>query len=128
MATPANYISLKILLSRLPLLQERCLDSSASELLQIFWDARKCSGGDYPLSSIITSEFATTKWREAMMGAVFSMQGSGQLGGALVMLFCVVGFEGSLESATKYATCDGVCGIAVDKMWRVLKEWEQCLQ
>ena len=24
-------------------------------------------GGDYPLSSIITSEFATTKWRGAMM-------------------------------------------------------------
>lgn len=24
-------------------------------------------GGDYPLSAIITSEFATTKWRGAMM-------------------------------------------------------------
>ncbi|CZT08585.1 related to phosphate transport protein [Rhynchosporium graminicola] len=60
----------------------------------IFWKvirALTSSGGDYPLSSIITSEFATTKWREAMMGAVFSMQGSGQLGGALVMLFCVNG-------------------------------------
>ncbi|KAJ8610402.1 hypothetical protein MRB53_038564 [Persea americana] len=31
-------------------------------------------GGDYPLSSIITSEFATTKWRGAMMGSVFAMQ------------------------------------------------------
>ena len=39
-------------------------------------------GGDYPLSSIITSEFATTKWRGAMMGAVFAMQGSGQLAAA----------------------------------------------
>ena len=37
-------------------------------------------GGDYPLSSIITSEFATTKWRGAMMGAVFAMQGFGQFG------------------------------------------------
>ena len=54
------------------------------------------------------------------MGAVFSMQGFGQLGGALVMLIAVVGFKGSLESASKYGTCTGVCGLAVDKMWRIL--------
>ena len=54
------------------------------------------------------------------MGAVFSMQGFGQLGGALVMLIAVVGFKGSLESASKYATCSGVCSLAVDKMWRIL--------
>lgn len=36
-------------------------------------------GGDYPLSSIITSEFATTKWRGAMTGAVFAMQSLGQV-------------------------------------------------
>lgn len=29
-------------------------------------------GGDYPLSSIITSEFATTKWRGAMMVSIGS--------------------------------------------------------
>lgn len=79
-------------------------------------------GGDYPLSSIITSEFATTKWRGAMMGSVFAMQGFGQLGGALVMLCLVAGFKGSLESATSYATCSEgtVCALAVDKMWRAL--------
>lgn len=77
-------------------------------------------GGDYPLSSIITSEFATTKWRGAMMGAVFAMQGFGQLGGALVMLILVSGFKESLLTAKTYATCDGVCGLAVDKMWRAL--------
>lgn len=33
---------------------------------------------DYPLSSVITAEFATTKWRGAMMGSVFAMQGIGQ--------------------------------------------------
>jgi len=34
-------------------------------------------GGDYPLSSIITSEFATTKWRGAMMVSfVFSVLGT----------------------------------------------------
>jgi PHS family inorganic phosphate transporter-like MFS transporter len=36
-------------------------------------------GGDYPLSSVITSEFATTKRRGSMMAAVFAMQGFGKL-------------------------------------------------
>jgi MFS transporter, PHS family, inorganic phosphate transporter len=30
-------------------------------------------GGDYPLSSVITSEFATVKWRGAIMNSVFAM-------------------------------------------------------
>ncbi len=30
-------------------------------------------GGDYPLSSVITSEFSTVKWRGALMNAVFAM-------------------------------------------------------
>lgn len=77
-------------------------------------------GGDYPLSSIITSEFATTKWRGAMMGAVFAMQGFGQLGGAIVMVCLTAGFKGTLESYKNYAACTGDCSVAVDKMWRVL--------
>ncbi|KAH5330024.1 hypothetical protein HBI23_130750 [Parastagonospora nodorum] len=77
-------------------------------------------GGDYPLSSIITSEFATTKWRGAMMGAVFAMQGFGQLGGAVVMVCLVTGFKGKLNQATAYGKCTGDCQIAVDKMWRAL--------
>lgn len=77
-------------------------------------------GGDYPLSSIITSEFATTKWRGAMMGAVFAMQGLGQLAAAFVMLFVTLGFKGSLEGSSKPANCVGDCSVAVDKMWRIL--------
>ncbi|KAF2004901.1 inorganic phosphate transporter 1-6 /Pi cotransporter [Amniculicola lignicola CBS 123094] len=77
-------------------------------------------GGDYPLSSIITSEFATTKWRGAMMGAVFSMQGLGQLGGAVVMVCLTSGFKDSLKGAKDYASCTGDCQVAVDKMWRAL--------
>lgn len=77
-------------------------------------------GGDYPLSSIITSEFATTKWRGAMMGAVFAMQGLGQLCAALIMLFVTLGFKSSLETAAKTSQCTGDCAVAVDKMWRVL--------
>lgn len=77
-------------------------------------------GGDYPLSSIITSEFASTKWRGAMMSAVFAMQGLGQFTAALIMLFVTLGFKGSLSSAATTATCTGVCQLAVDKMWRTL--------
>ena len=54
------------------------------------------------------------------MGAVFAMQGLGQLCAAIVLLVLVAGFKGSLETATTYAKCTGVCGVAVDKMWRVL--------
>ncbi|PNS21263.1 Repressible high-affinity phosphate permease [Sphaceloma murrayae] len=77
-------------------------------------------GGDYPLSSIITSEFATTKWRGAMMGAVFAMQGFGQFGAGIVALIVTTGFKRSLETAKNQAACDGVCLLAADKMWRVI--------
>lgn len=77
-------------------------------------------GGDYPLSSIITSEFATTKWRGAMMGAVFAMQGFGQLGGAVVMVCLVSGFKGTLVKYSGYNTCTGHCQVVVDQMWRAL--------
>lgn len=77
-------------------------------------------GGDYPLSSIITSEFATTKWRGAMMGSVFAMQGIGQLCAAFIMLFVTLGFKDALSTSTKTSNCTGECAVAVDKMWRTL--------
>ncbi|RYP72693.1 hypothetical protein DL771_004029 [Monosporascus sp. 5C6A] len=80
--------------------------------LIIFWR--------HPLSSIITSEFATTKWRGAMMGAVFTMHGIGQLVYALVMLFITLGFNEQLEAPTRPTNCNGYCAVAVDKMWRTL--------
>ncbi|KAI9676825.1 MAG: Inorganic phosphate transporter pho84 [Caeruleum heppii] len=90
--------------------------------LLVFWRAIMGIGigGDYPLSSIITSEFATTKWRGAMMGAVFAMQGIGQFAAAMCALVVTAGFKESLESAKSAATCTGVCQLAVDKMWRVV--------
>lgn len=54
------------------------------------------------------------------MGSVFAMQGFGQLGGALVALCAIAGFKDSLSTAVSYAKCSGVCGLAVDKIWRVL--------
>ncbi|KAK5551559.1 acid phosphatase pho5 [Exophiala xenobiotica] len=77
-------------------------------------------GGDYPLSSIITSEFATTKWRGAMMGSVFAMQGIGQFCAAIIALIVCTGFKESLMTAKTVADCDGVCQLAVDKMWRII--------
>ncbi|KAI6709765.1 hypothetical protein JHW43_007713 [Diplocarpon mali] len=85
----------------------------------IFWRGIGI-GGDYPLSSIITSEFATTKWRGAMMNAVFAMQGIGQFTAAIMALIVTTGFRGSLESAAGASTCHGVCQLAVDKMWRII--------
>jgi PHS family inorganic phosphate transporter-like MFS transporter len=57
-----------------------------------------------------------------MMGAVFAMQGFGQLGGALVMLIATAGFKNSLLPATTEAQCSTMvsCATAVDKMWRIL--------
>ncbi len=37
-------------------------------------------GGDYPLSAIISSEFASTRIRGRMMNAVFAFQGWGNFG------------------------------------------------
>ena len=37
-------------------------------------------GGDYPLSAVISSEFASTKIRGRMMTAVFASQGWGNFG------------------------------------------------
>ncbi|KAI5855472.1 major facilitator superfamily domain-containing protein [Tricharina praecox] len=76
-------------------------------------------GGDYPLSSIITSEFATTKWRGAMMGAVFAMQGIGQLGAALCALIVTVAFKEKLIGKA-INECDDECKTAVDRMWRII--------
>ncbi|ORY81879.1 major facilitator superfamily domain-containing protein [Protomyces lactucae-debilis] len=75
-------------------------------------------GGDYPLSAIITSEFATVKWRGAMMGAVFANQGWGQLTCAIVSICCTIGFKDSFLSGG--TVCNERCQIAADKSWRII--------
>lgn len=99
-------------------------DSSAISIvgILIFWRVVMGIGigGDYPLSSVITSEFASTRWRGATMGAVFAMQGIGQFAAAIVALIVTTGFKESLVTAPSAGRCDGVCGLAVDKMWRVI--------
>lgn len=90
--------------------------------LLIFWRVLMGIGigGDYPLSSIITSEFATTKWRGAMMGSVFAMQGLGQFAAGIIALITASGFKSTLSEAKNYAACTGACMESTDKMWRVI--------
>ena len=54
------------------------------------------------------------------MGSVFAMQGVGQFAAAIVTLIVTQGFRESLITAKAVDKCDGVCGLAVDKMWRVI--------
>ncbi|KAG7665443.1 PHO84 [[Candida] subhashii] len=77
-------------------------------------------GGDYPLSSIISSEFSTTKWRGAIMAAVFSNQGIGQVFAGIVAMVLVAAYRDALEPATTGAECIGDCRKACDQMWRIL--------
>lgn len=77
-------------------------------------------GGDYPLSSVITSEFAPTRWRGAMMAAVFSMQGIGQLVAAVVALVVTAAFKDTFSKAPSLGECDYACQIAADRCWRII--------
>jgi PHS family inorganic phosphate transporter-like MFS transporter len=50
-------------------------------------------GGDYPLSAVITSEYATVNTRGKMIAAVFAMQGIGQLVAGVVCLTVIFAFR-----------------------------------
>ena len=73
-------------------------------------------GGDYPNSSVLTSEFATVRWRGAMIGSVFGAQGLGAFSASLVAFCCVIGFKNSLQ----VDPCDEPCQLALDKSWRIV--------
>lgn len=55
-----------------------------------------------------------------MMAAVFANQGFGQLAAGIITLIVTAGFKGSLLTAADASSCDGVCKLAVDKMWRII--------
>lgn len=54
------------------------------------------------------------------MGSVFAMQGIGQFTAAMIALIVTSGFKESLLTAKTVSQCDGVCQLAVDKMWRIV--------
>ncbi|KAJ5811909.1 hypothetical protein N7474_008210 [Penicillium riverlandense] len=67
-------------------------------------------GADYPLSAVITSEFAPTKHRARMMASVFFMQPLGQIAGNLVSLVVI--------AATRHNGDAADIARSVDSMWR----------
>ncbi|KAF9111450.1 Inorganic phosphate transporter pho84 [Mortierella sp. AM989] len=67
-------------------------------------------GGDYPLSAVITSEFATTNRRGAMMAAVFAMQGFGYLTTGIVAIILLAAFKSSIIANPSN----------LDYVWRIL--------
>ncbi|KAF8905025.1 phosphate transporter [Gymnopilus junonius] len=71
-------------------------------------------GGDYPLSAVISSEFASTKIRGRMMTAVFANQGWGQFTAALIAFIITAAYKDSILKDNP-ATLD-----SVDFMWRIL--------
>jgi len=71
-------------------------------------------GGDYPLSAVISSEFANTATRGRVMTAVFASQGWGQFTAALISLIIVAAFKNSIIN-------DGIVDPKhVANMWRIL--------
>lgn len=75
-------------------------------------------GGDYPAAAVITAEFSTTKWRGAIMSAVFASQGWGQVLGAIVAVICVKAGKSDINVSSK--ECGDSCKKALDQMWRVV--------
>ncbi|KAJ1342486.1 hypothetical protein BSLG_002928 [Batrachochytrium salamandrivorans] len=67
-------------------------------------------GGDYPMSAIITSEFANVKHRGMMMAAVFAMQGIGILIGGIVTVITLAAFETLLRKDI----------LMLDYVWRII--------
>lgn len=78
-------------------------------------------GGDYPLSAVITSEFAPTASRSRMLATVFFMQPVGYLLATLVSIVALAGYKSSLTqlSTDGHQTCvDEDCLRALDGVWR----------
>ncbi|TMW69040.1 hypothetical protein Poli38472_001196 [Pythium oligandrum] len=53
-------------------------------------------GGDYPVSAVITSEFASSKRRGTMIATVFAMQGIGIICGALMAVIVLAAAKNSI--------------------------------
>ncbi|WVQ85343.1 phosphate:H+ symporter [Cryptococcus sp. DSM 104549] len=71
-------------------------------------------GGDYPLSAVITSEFAAKRIRGRMMAAVFSAQGWGNFASAIVSVIVVAAYKNSIQT-------EPVTHMrAVDQCWRLI--------
>ncbi|WEW57638.1 hypothetical protein PRK78_003105 [Emydomyces testavorans] len=82
-------------------------------------------GGDYPLSAVITSEFAPTRSRARMISTVFYMQPVGYLMATLVAIIALAAHRKHIphtipttEAEIRACTEDEACRRAVDSVWR----------
>ncbi|KAF9037090.1 major facilitator superfamily domain-containing protein [Panaeolus papilionaceus] len=75
-------------------------------------------GGDYPLSAIMASEFASKKIRGRMMVSIFACQGWGYLVSSIVAFVLIYAFKDPLNvppSLTNKAALENL-----DRVWRLL--------
>ncbi|KAF2792263.1 inorganic phosphate transporter 1-4 /Pi cotransporter [Melanomma pulvis-pyrius CBS 109.77] len=78
-------------------------------------------GADYPLSAVITSEFAPRKFRARMMSWVFFAQPIGQLLANVLSLAAVEGFRSQITDTELSCGKDDLkCFRAVDRLWRLV--------
>ncbi|KZV74354.1 phosphate transporter [Peniophora sp. CONT] len=70
-------------------------------------------GGDYPLSSVISSEFASTRILGRVMTAVFAFQGWGNLASAIVSVVVIVAFKSRIQDPDHFLK-------AIDQVWRFI--------
>ena len=77
-------------------------------------------GADYPLSAVITAEFAPRKHRARMLSWVFFAQPVGQLLANVLSLAAVYGFQSQITN-TDLKCSDGeegyACFRAIDRLW-----------
>ncbi|KAF3041222.1 hypothetical protein E8E11_000636 [Didymella keratinophila] len=81
-------------------------------------------GADYPLSAVITAEFAPRKFRARMMSWVFFAQPIGQLLANVLSLAAVEAYRPYITNTARSCTTDGVedleCFRAIDRLWRLV--------
>ncbi|KAJ3367481.1 phosphate transporter [Allomyces arbusculus] len=73
-------------------------------------------GGDYPISAVITSEFASKHNRGLMVAAVFAMQGLGIMVASLCAIIVMAAFKPTLVPDNE----GSVYVSALDSVWRLL--------
>ena len=81
-------------------------------------------GADYPLSAVITAEFAPRRFRARMMSWVFFAQPMGQLLANVLSLAAVEGYRPYITNTAKSCSVDGVedlvCFRSIDRLWRLV--------
>ncbi|WOL08357.1 inorganic phosphate transporter 1-4 [Canna indica] len=77
-------------------------------------------GGDYSLSATIMSEYANKKTRDALIAAVFAMQGFGILTGGIVALIVSAAFRNHFYAPPYYIDQVGSTVPEAYYIWRII--------